>query len=116
MDFNFFTLVMHWVVSALALALTAALVPGFKVGGFGTALIAALLIGVVNYFLWPLLFFLTLPFTVITFGLFVFVVDAIILRLCAAMMSGFSINGWWSAILGAILLSISSSFLHWLFV
>jgi putative membrane protein len=116
MNFSFFTLVMHWVVSALALALTAALVPGFRIGGFGTALIAALLIGVVNYFLWPLLFFLTLPFTVITFGLFIFVVDAIILRICAAMMTDFSIKGWWSAILGAILLSLSSSFLHWLFV
>lgn len=103
-------------VSALALAITAAIVPGVRIRGFTTALIAVVLIGLANYIVWPILFVLTLPLTVLTLGLFVFVLDAIILRLCAAFMKDFEISGWLSAILGSLILTILSSVLHWLLI
>jgi putative membrane protein len=114
MDFNILSLLLHWVVSGIALALTAAVVPGFRIRGFGTALIATLLIGLANRLVFPIIFILTLPLTIITFGFFVFVIDAIVLRLCAAFMEDFDISGWFSAILGAIILAILSSGLHWI--
>lgn len=113
---SWFVMILHWVVSGLALALTAALVPGFRIRSFGTALIAVLVIGAANILVRPLLVFLTMPFTILTFGLFLFVVDAIILRLCAAFMRGFEITGWFSAILGAVILAMASSLLHFAFV
>ena len=110
------TLLEHWLVSGLALALTAALVPGFRIRGFFTTLMAVFLIGAANSFVWPVLFILTLPLTIITFGLFVFILNAIILRLCAAFLKDFEISGWLSAIAGAMILAIMSSFLHWMLI
>ena len=115
MNSTIVSLILHWVVSGLALLLTSAIVPGFKLRGFKAALVAAILIGLANYLVWPVLIILTLPLTILTLGLFVFVVDAIVLRLCAALMDDFDISGWFSAIFGAIILSITSSFLHFLF-
>jgi len=109
-------MILHWVVSAMALALTAAIVPGFKLQGFSTALFATFILGVLNYILWPVLAFLTFPLTIITLGLFLFVVDAIVLRICAAFMKNFEISGWISAILGAVILSFSNSILHYLLI
>ena len=111
-----FLLLLHWVVSAVAILLTSALVPGFKVKGFVTALVAAFIIALANYFLRPILVFLTFPLTILTLGFFLFVVDAIILRLCAGLLKNFEIKGWLSAIGGAIVLMLTSSFLHWFFI
>ena len=116
MEFHLFSLVGHWVVSALALALTAAIVPGISIRGFSTALVAVLLIGAANYVVWPILFVLTLPLTILTLGLFIFVIDAIVLRLCAAFMQDFRVDNWLSAILGSLILTVMSSLLHWLFI
>jgi putative membrane protein len=109
-------LLLYWIVSAMALGLTAFLTPGFRVRGFGTAMIATFLIAAANYYIRPVLIFLTFPITVLTLGFFIFVVDAIILRLCAAMLSDFEISGWISAVVGAILLSVTSGLLHWLLI
>ncbi|MGE4133646.1 MAG: phage holin family protein [Bdellovibrionales bacterium] len=108
--------ILHWMVSGGALMVTAALVPGFRIKGFGAALIASLLIGLANFFLKPLLIFLTLPLTILTLGLFLFVVDAIILRICAGVMKSFEITNWFSAIIGGVILAVSSSILHWLVI
>lgn len=116
MHYSILSLVLHWVVSGLSLAVTAAVVPGFKLRGFTAALVAALLIGFANHLVWPILFILTLPLTIVTFGLFVFVIDAVVLRLCAAVMKDFEITSWFSAIIGAIILAVTSSVLHWLVV
>ena len=116
MNFNLLSLILHWVVSALALAVTAAIVPGFRIRGFTTALIAVVILGVANYTVWPLLVFLTLPLTIVTLGLFLFVVDAIILRLISVFLKDFEISGWISAILAAVILSLTSGILHWLLV
>ncbi len=113
---NWVELLAYWVVSGLALALTAALVPGFRIRGFGTAMIASLIVGVANVFIRPVLVFFSIPFYILTLGLFTFVVDAIILRLSAAFLSDFEIDGWISALLGAVILALTSSALHWLLV
>lgn len=106
----------QWIVSALALALTAALIPGFRIRGFGTALIASLVLGILNIFVTPVLQFLAIPFTLLTLGLFIFVVDAIVLRICAALLDDFEISNWFSAFFGAIVLALANSFLHWLII
>lgn len=109
-------LIAHWVVSALALWLTAAVVPGFRLKGFLTAMVASLLIAAGNFWLRPILWFFTLPFTIITLGLFTFVLDAIILRISAAFLKDFEISGWLSAIAGAFVLMLASGLLHFVFV
>ncbi len=106
----------QWLVSGLALALTAALVPGFRIRGFGTALIASLVIGLLNIFVRPILVFLTLPLTIITIGLFLIVVNAIVLRITAAFLDDMEISNWLSAILGAIVLAFADSLLHYLII
>jgi putative membrane protein len=98
-------------LSAVALLLTSYFVPGFRINSFGSAIIAAVVIGLLNWSLRPILFFLTLPINILTMGLFTFVVNAIILKLAAAMLSGLDINSWLSAIFGAVVLAI----LHMLF-
>jgi putative membrane protein len=113
---NWLILVAHWIVSAIAISLTSALVPGFKLKGFSTAMVASLLIALANYFVRPFLVFLTFPLTILTLGLFLFVIDAIILRMCAAFLKNFEIRGWWSAIFGALVLTITASFLHWILI
>lgn len=112
-DLSALSLLAHWVVSGLALALTSALVPGFRLKGFGTALVASLIIGAANVVIRPFLVFLTFPLTILTLGFFLFVVDAIILRLCAAFLKNFEISNWLSAVLGAIVLALTSGLLHW---
>ncbi|HMN67675.1 MAG TPA: phage holin family protein [Bdellovibrionales bacterium] len=116
MELNWIEWLGYWIVSALALALTAALVPGFRIRGFGAAMIASLVIGIANFLMKPLLILLTLPLTILTLGLFIFVVDAVILRVSAALLEDFEITNWISAILGAVILAITSGLLHWLFI
>lgn len=113
---NWINVLAHWIVSAGALWVTAALVPGFRIRGFFTCMVGALLIAVANIYVRPVLLFLTFPLTILTLGLFLFVVDAIVLRICAAFLKDFEITGWFSAIIGAIILSITSSLFHWLFI
>lgn len=111
----FYSLV-HWVVSALALMITAYVVRGFKISGFISALIAAVVIGLANIIVTPLLLFLTLPLNILTLGLFTFVVNGAVLKLCAALMPGFAIETWGAAILGAIVLALVNMGLHYVLV
>jgi putative membrane protein len=96
----------HWFLGALSLLIVAHVVPGFNVRGFGAALIAALVVGLVNATLGFMLKILTLPLTFLTFGLFLIVVNALMLKLAAALVPGFSVHGFLPAILGAIVLSL----------
>lgn len=95
-------------ISALGLWLAAAIVPGLHVAGFGTLVIASLLLGVVNAVVRPVLFILTLPITVITLGLFLLVINAAMLALVAWILPGFAITGFFSALFGSIVVSIVS--------
>lgn len=103
------------VLNALALLATAYIVPGFKVDTFTTAVLAAIVLGVVNTFIKPVLSFLSTPLTVVTLGLFAFVVNAVVLFIVAAVVPGVKIDGWIPAILGAIVLSIVSTVLTTVF-
>jgi putative membrane protein len=103
-------------VAAGSLGVTAFLVPGFRIRGFTTMLMAAVFIGAANIFIKPFLIFLSLPLTILTLGFFLFVIDAAILRLCAAFMKDFEITNWFSAVVGAIILTLTSSFMHYMFI
>jgi len=106
----------HWAVSAFAIMITAALVKGFKVSGFLAALVTALAIAAADLVVWPILIFLTLPLNILTLGLFTFVVNGMVLKICAALVPGFEIRSWGAAIFGAIVLSLTSTVLHYLLV
>lgn len=95
-------------VVALLLLLVARVVRGIEVDGFGQALLAGLILGLVNALIRPVLVFLTLPVTILTLGLFLLVINALMLRLTAAVVPGMHVKGFGSAFLGALLLSIFS--------
>ena len=108
--------ILHWLVAGLAVLLTSKLIRGFHVSGFISACIAALIIGLANALLWPVLIFLTLPINILTLGLFTFVVNGAILKICAAVLPGFEIDSWLSAIFGSVVLSLVSIVLHFILV
>ena len=107
-------LLVRWLINAISLVIVAYFVPGFVLRGFMAALIAAVIIGFVNSTLGLVLKVLTFPLTVVTFGLFLIVINAIMLKMAAAITPGFAVQTWKAAFIGAILLSLISSFLHWL--
>lgn len=100
-------------VVALGLWLASELVPGIVIVGAWTLIGAALLLGIVNAVIRPLLVILTLPITVITLGLFLLVVNAAMLGLVAWMFDGFTIAGFWPALFGAIVVSLTGWFASW---
>lgn len=99
------------VLNALALIITAYIVPGFHVDNFTTSILAAIVLGVVNTFIKPVLSFVTAPLSVVTLGLFAFVVNAVVLFIVSAVVPGFKVDGWVAAILGAIVLAIVATVL-----
>ncbi|MCC5899287.1 MAG: phage holin family protein [Phormidium sp. GEM2.Bin31] len=103
--------IVTWLMTALALVVTAYIVPGIELDGFNAALIAAIILGLVNAVVRPLLILLTLPITIVTLGLFLLVINALSIQLVAALTSGFTVNGLWWAIIGSIVLSFVSSIL-----
>ena len=98
------SLLFRWIINAVALLVIAAVVPGFSLNTFYHALIAALLLGLVNALIRPILLILTFPVTVVTLGLFVFVVNALMLWLVSSVVKGFEISGFIPALLAALLL------------
>jgi putative membrane protein len=103
---------MHFLVrvllNAVALLVAAWLVPGIQISGPAATILAGLLLGVVNALVRPVLLLLTLPFTLLTLGLFIFVVNAMCFALTAALVPGFRISGFTAALLGSIVVSIVS--------
>ena len=95
-------------LNAVAVFLAAQLIPGITVASPGTALLAGLVLGVVNAIVRPLLILFTLPATLLTLGLFLFVINAACLGLAAWFVPGFSISGFWAALFGALVISIIS--------
>lgn len=102
-------LLVHVLVMSVLLMIVAKIVPGIEVEGFGQALLAALVLGVMNFFVRPVLVLLTLPFTIVTLGLFLLIINALLLKLCAAVVPGLKVKGFGSAFLGALLLAIFSA-------
>ncbi len=99
-------LIVSWFISALSLVVVSHIIPGFVVQGFGSALIAAVVIGLINATLGLVLKILTLPISILTFGLFLLVINALMLQLASKLVSGFVVNGFWPAFFGAIVLAI----------
>jgi putative membrane protein len=96
------------VVNAAAIALAAAVIPGIRVSGTVAALIAGIVFGLVNAIVRPILIVLTLPITLVTLGLFIFVLNAICFWLTSMLVPGFDVRGFWPAFLGALLVSVVS--------
>ena len=105
-------LVTDWLLVALSIIIVAHVIPGFHVASFGTALIAAIVIGLINSTLGLLLKILTFPLTIVTFGLFLFVINALMLRFASYLVSGFVVESFIPAFVGAIVLSIVHTILY----
>ncbi len=103
-------LLLAWLINALALLALPYLVASVQVSGFGTALVAALVLGLVNTLIRPLVVLLTLPATILTLGLFIFVINGLLFWAVATFVDGFQVSGFWSAVFGAIVYSIISWF------
>jgi putative membrane protein len=105
-------IIVGWLVSALALWLVAQIVPGIEVRDFGAALLATIVIAIVNALIGPILRFVAWPLTFLTLGLFKLVINAVLLKLASMFAPGFRVRGFLGAILGALLLTVLDSVLH----
>jgi putative membrane protein len=94
------------IITSLILLLMAKMVKGVEIDNWGSALIAAFILGFINAFVKPLMIFLTIPLTIITLGLFLLVINALVLQLVAALSPGVRISGFGQAVLGSIVLTI----------
>lgn len=101
-------LLIRLVANALAILAAAYIVPGIEVAGGLSLLAAALVLGLVNAVVRPILLFLTLPFTLVTLGLFIFLLNAFCLWLTSWLVKGFEVHGFWAAVLGALVVSVVS--------
>ncbi|WP_027017018.1 phage holin family protein [Comamonas composti] len=99
-------LLIKWLLSAVALLTVAYLYSGVQVASFGSAMIAALVIGLLNAVLRPVLVVLTLPVTIVTVGLFLFVVNGLMFWAASGILGGFHVAGFWAAMLGALIYSV----------
>ncbi|ACM19418.1 membrane protein of unknown function DUF360 [Geotalea daltonii FRC-32] len=104
-----------WLVSALAIAITAYLLPGVKLSGFPAAFITAGVLGLINAVIKPLLFLLTLPINILTLGLFTLVINAVLIMLTSAIVPGFSVSGFWQALLFSLVLVLVNYLLGLIF-
>ncbi len=104
-----------WLINALAVYATASLLGGIYVKSFWSALLVALVLGLINAILKPVLIFFSIPFIIVTLGLFLLVINAVMLMLAAQLVSGFAVDGFWWAVLGALLISLISLLLSSLF-
>ncbi len=108
-------LLLIWLLNALALLTVAYVLPGIRVDGFTAALVAALILGLINTLIRPLLILLTLPVTVVTLGLFILVINGLLFWFAGSVLKGFEVSGFWAGVAGALLYSIFSSVLTMIF-
>jgi putative membrane protein len=101
-------LLIRWFTNAFALWLTTQMISGINARGLLSLLCAALVLGLLNALLRPLVLLLTLPINILTLGLFTFVINGLMLKLTGSLVPGFSVRGFWAAVLGALLLSLFS--------
>lgn len=108
------SLLARWIVNAAALLLVAYLYPGVQVTTFFAALMAALALGLVNAVLRPILVILTLPVTIVTLGLFIFVINALLFWFVAEIIRGFTVSGFVAALVGSLLYSVITLVTSWI--
>lgn len=99
-------LLVRWLVLTAAIVIASYLISGIEVSGFFSAFFAAAILGILNIFFRPILFILTLPINLLTFGLFTFVINALLLKMASGVISGFQVHGFWSAVFGALVISV----------
>ncbi len=107
-------LITRWLLTALALIITARIVPGIHIDNTVTLFIAALVLGLVNAIVRPILIFFTLPLTIVTLGLFILVINALLFMMAAYFVPGFSVDGFFPAFLGALVVSLLSTVFSWI--
>lgn len=105
------TLLLVWILNAVTLLIVAYILPGIVVSSFWSAMIAALVLGLINMLVKPVLILLTLPITIVTLGLFLLVINALMFWLAGSILKGFQVNGFWWAVGGALFYSVISGFL-----
>ena len=108
-------ILLRWLISTIAILISAYLIKGVSVASFWTALWLAFFLGLVNITLKPLLLVLTLPINILTLGIFTFVINASLILLASSIIKGFEVNGFWTAVLFSIVLSVVSYLLNTLF-
>jgi putative membrane protein len=104
-----------WLITAVSLLITAHFIPGFELKGIVAAAIAAVIVGLVNAIVRPILFWLTLPITILTLGLFTFVLNALTIWIASGLTPGFRIDGFIPALIGSLVLSVISGLLNAIF-
>lgn len=107
-------LIVKILINAAALMFASNMIDGIYVDGFGAVVIAAIILGIVNAIIRPLLMLFTLPLNIMTFGLLTFVINGLMLKLVSTVVGGFEIVGLWPAIIGSIILTVVSTVLSWL--
>ena len=105
-------LIIRIIVTAILVVFIAKFLPGVHVAGFTTALIVAVVLGLLNVFIKPILIILTFPVTILTLGLFLFVINALIILLCTNIVGGFNVDSFWTALFFSIILSILQSIMN----
>ncbi|HON22470.1 MAG TPA: phage holin family protein [Syntrophales bacterium] len=105
-------LIVRWLIMTIAILAAAYFIEGIYVRGFGSAFLAAAFLGLLNTLFRPLLIILTLPINILTLGIFTFVINALLLKMTAAVIPGFAIQGFWPAIFGALVISVVNWLLH----
>lgn len=108
------SLLINLLISSLAIFVTAYLLPGVRLKDFFTAVVVAIVLGIVNTIIKPIIIILTLPFNILTLGLFTFIINGLMILLTSAGVPGFSIKNIWWAILFSIILSLVNWLLHFL--
>lgn len=101
-------LILRWLILSFAIMTAAYLFDGIYVSGFGSALFAALVLGILNAFFRPILFILTLPINILTLGLFTFVINALLLMMTSGIIGGLVVDGFGSALFGSLIISLVS--------
>jgi len=105
-------IILRIIISAVVAFALSYILSGVHIQSFTTALVLAIVLGILNLFVKPILIILTLPITIFTFGLFLFVINALIILLAAKFVNGFHVDGFWWALLFSLLLSVLTSFLY----
>lgn len=101
-------LVLRWLTLTAAILLASYLLNGIQISGFFSALGAAAILGILNAFFRPIALLITLPINVLTFGLFTFVINAVMLKMASGVIAGFHVYGFWTAVFGALIISLVS--------
>jgi len=102
----------NWLITTVAILITAYVLPGVTVRSFVAAVVTALVLGLINAIIRPILVVLTLPLTIVTLGLFIFILNALLVLLTSAIVPGFDVRSFWWALLFSLVFSVVSFILH----